>query len=50
MMLFLSFSKFDFGPMKKAEEAFKEIADSKDPGDFKETKGKVIHLVFPILV
>ena len=50
MMLFLVITKFDFGPMKKAEETFKEISDNLDPGQFKETKGKVVHLVFPIIV
>ena len=50
MMLILAIFKFDFGPMKKAEEKFIEIADTKDPGDFKETKGKVIHLVLPIVI
>ena len=50
MMIFLAVSKFDYGPMKKAEDMFKEIADEKDPGHFKETKGKVIHLVIPIII
>ena len=50
MMLTLTLAKFDFGPMKKAEEMFEEIADSKDPGDFHGGKGKVVHLVLPIIV
>lgn len=50
MMLILAIGKFDFGPMKKAEEMFVEIADTKDPGKFKDTKGRVIHLVVPIIV
>ena len=50
MMIVLTVSKFDYGPMKKAEDMFKEIADEKDPGHFKETKGKVVHLVIPIII
>ena len=50
MMLFLAISKFDYGPMKKAEDMFETLSENKDPGEFKVTKGKVIHLVLPIIV
>lgn len=50
MMLFLAISKFDYGPMKKAEDMFETLSENKDPGEFKATKGKVIHLVLPIIV
>ena len=50
MLLFISITGFDYGPMKKAEEMMKNVDDSKDPGHFKDTNGKVMHLVIPIII
>ena len=50
MVLMISITGKDFGPMKKAEErAMKAAADQAD-GDQLQTKGKVIDLVLPIVV
>ncbi len=64
MMLVLCIGRFDYGPMKKAEEMMKngkdpdkedtakKAGDTKDPGEASSfpvsEKGKVIHLVLPI--
>ena len=49
MMLTLSFFKFDFGPMKKAEAIVKNKKDVNEVLT-KETNGKVIHLILPIIM
>ena len=51
MVLFLSISGKDFGPMKKAEEAARASeAAAENEQDEKEKPGRVIDLVLPILV
>ena len=50
MMFALVFMKFDYGEMAKYEAAFKEAAESKQTTEGNAQKGKVIDLVFPIVV
>lgn len=50
MMFILAFFKFDFGPMKKAEAIVKDKVDVEEVIANNETKGKVIHLILPIIV
>ncbi|MCR4580047.1 MAG: Na+/H+ antiporter NhaC family protein [Treponema sp.] len=50
MMFALVFMKFDYGEMAKYEAAFKEAAESKQTSEGNVQKGKVIDLVFPIIV
>lgn len=50
MMLTLAFGKFDFGPMKKAEAIIKDKQDVDEVINAVETKGKVIHLILPIII
>ena len=50
MVLFLSISGKDFGPMKQAELRAAESAASEADIEFAESKGRVIDLVLPILV
>ena len=50
MMLSLAAFKFDFGPMKKAEAIVKDKEDVEDVLTVNETKGKVIHLILPIII
>ena len=50
MMLTLSIGKFDFGPMKKAEAIVKDKKDVEDVLTVSESKGKVIHLILPIII
>ena len=49
MMLILAVFKFDFGPMKKAEAI---VVDKVNPEEVltTEAKGKVIHLILPIII
>ncbi len=50
MVIFLSITGKDFGPMKKAEEVAAQSAPSDMDTEFKESRGKVYDLVLPILV
>lgn len=50
MVLFLSVTGKDFGPMKQAEETASERVVSDADMEFQESKGRVIDLVLPILV
>lgn len=50
MVLFISITGRDFGPMKEAEEKAKDKVPANEDTFFKESKGKVIDLVLPILV
>ena len=49
MVLFLSASNFDFGPMKRAEEELESVPESAGEEGGAETKGTVLDLVLPIL-
>ncbi len=50
MVIFLSITGKDFGPMKQAETKALESTRSDADMEFQESKGKVIDLVLPILV
>ncbi|MCR4631634.1 MAG: Na+/H+ antiporter NhaC family protein [Treponema sp.] len=50
MMFALVFMNFDYGEMAKYEAAFKEAAEGKQSAEGNTQKGKVIDLVFPIVV
>ena len=50
MMFALVFMNFDYGEMAKYEAAFKEATESKQATEGNTQKGKVIDLVFPIVV
>ena len=50
MMFVLAGFKFDFGPMKKAEAIIVDKVDVEEVITQKESKGKVIHLILPIIV
>ena len=50
MMFALVFMNFDYGEMAKYEAAFKEAAEGKQSAEENAQKGKVIDLVFPIVV
>jgi len=50
MMFALVFMNFDYGEMAKYEAAFKEAAEGKQSAEENTQKGKVIDLVFPIVV
>ena len=50
MMFALVFMNFDYGEMAKYEAAFKEAAEGKQSAEGNAQKGKVIDLVFPIVV
>lgn len=50
MTVMLSIMNFDYGPMKKAEAIIKDKKDVDTVLDINESKGKVIHLILPIIV
>lgn len=50
MVIFLSITGKDFGPMKQAERKALESTRSDADMEFQESKGKVIDLVLPILI
>jgi Na+/H+ antiporter NhaC len=50
MVLFISITGRDFGPMKKAEMAALERVPSGEDTEFSKSKGKVYDLVLPIVV
>ena len=52
MMITLSLAKFDYGPMARAERAIKAPAEAAaaQPGDEANPKGRMIHLVLPIVL
>ena len=49
MVLFLSATNFDFGPMKRAEQEIESAPESAGEEAKAETKGTVLDLVLPIL-
>ena len=49
MVLFLSATNFDFGPMKRAEQKVENVPEIAQEGSEAETKGTVFDLVLPIL-
>ena len=49
MVLFLSATNFDFGPMKRAEQKLETVPESAGEEQEVETKGTVLDLILPIL-
>ena len=49
MVLFLSATNFDFGPMKRAEQEIENVPESAGEEAKAETKGTVLDLLLPIL-
>ena len=49
MVLFLSATNFDFGPMKRAEQKLETVSESAGEAQEVETKGTVLDLILPIL-
>ena len=50
MVFLISFTGWDFGPMKKAERLARENTEAAASGDGEAAKGRVVDLVLPILV